>query len=327
MRIGIIGCGYIGEKRALAALNNGVEVVNVYDTDMPRAKKLAERTRATATTTEDELIAAELDAIFICTVHAELARIAMKALAAGKHIFVEKPAGVNVSELAGIQKLAKQKGRVVKVGFNYRFHPSILKARDLIARGEIGDIMFLRARHGHGGRLGYEKEWRCDARISGGGELVDQGSHLIDLSNLFIDGLSLAYGNTPTYYWDTQVEDNVFLCLANTGGKLAWLSASWTEWKNIFSLEIYGQHGKLMIEGFGGSYGVEKLSFFKMLPQMGPPETVSWEYPGPDLSWDLELQAFKASIAGSEANGADIHDAMKVWQVIESIKSPKAAAA
>jgi len=323
MKIGIIGCGYIGEKRAIAALNNTIGIVSVYDIDASRANKLATKVNAAAAADANAVIAADVDAVFICAVHSELAALSLKALAAGKHVFVEKPAGINLDEIIRVRDLAKEKGRTVVVGFNYRFHPSIMKAMDIISAGGIGELMFLRARHGHGGRAGYEKEWRCDEKISGGGELVDQGSHLIDLSRLFLGDLSLEFAKTPTYYWDTGVEDNAFICLSDASGKLAWLNASWTEWKNMFSLEIYGRLGKIMIEGFGGSYGVEKLTFFRMLPEMGPPETVSWEFPGADRSWDLELLDFQNTLNGKPGKGATIEDVLSVWQIIENIKSKK----
>ena len=139
--------------------------------------------------------------------------------------------------------------------------------------------MFLRGRYGHGGRVGYDREWRADPAHSGGGELIDQGVHLIDLSRWFLGPFADVDGAAHTYFWDMPVDDNAFLRLTTPGGQVAFLHVSCTEWKNLFSFEIYGRDGKLHIEGLGGSYGVERLAHYQMLPEMGPPDTTIHEYP------------------------------------------------
>jgi predicted dehydrogenase len=178
-------------------------------------------------------------------------------------------------------------------------------------------MMFVRGRYGHGGRPGMESEWRCKRELSGGGELIDQGSHLIDLSRWFLGDLALDYAYTPHLFWDIAVDDNCFLALKGSGGQMAWLHASWTEWKNVFNLEIYGRNGKLTINGLGGSYGVEQLIFHRMLPGMGPPETTMWEFPFPDTSWDRELANFADAIAQKGKALGDIHDALAVMGIVE----------
>src|ERR1700732_3504221 len=152
--------------------------------------------------------------------------------------------------------------------------------------------MFIRARYGHGGRVGYDREWRADPKLSGGGELIDQGVHLIDLANWFLGGFAIIEGHAATYFWDMPVDDNAFLNLRTASGQTAWLHVSCNEWKNLFSFEIYGRTGKLNMAGLGCSYGMERLTYYKMLPQMGPPEAKVWEYPDEDDSWKLEMEEF-----------------------------------
>ena len=130
--------------------------------------------------------AADIDAVVVATPHAELSAIAIACLNAGKHVLVEKPGGRNLAEVSAVTEAAAAAGRVAKVGYNHRFHPAVLKAREIVDRGELGQLMFIRGRYGHGGRPGYEKEWRFERSISGGGELIDQGSHLIDLAQWFL---------------------------------------------------------------------------------------------------------------------------------------------
>ncbi|HRQ81899.1 MAG TPA: Gfo/Idh/MocA family oxidoreductase, partial [Azospirillaceae bacterium] len=225
------------------------------------------------------------------------------------------------AEVAPVAAAAERRGVVVKVGFNHRFHPALRKAHALFQAGEIGPPMFIRARYGHGGRVGYEQEWRCDKEASGGGELIDQGAHLIDLSRWFLGDLTLDYAALPTCYWNIGVEDNCFLALRGAGGTIAWLHATWTEWKNTFWFEVAGRDGKLTVEGLGGSYGVERLTLHKMLPEMGPPETTTWEYPFPDRSWEAEFDDFIRAAAGGGRASGDIRDACAMLELIDQAYS------
>jgi predicted dehydrogenase len=207
----------------------------------------------------------------------------------------------------------------VRVGYNHRFHPSLLQARELVDAGALGQLMFLRGRYGHGGRLGYDQEWRANPKLSGGGELIDQGVHLIDLAGWFLGEFTRVEGHVATYYWDMPVDDNAFLSLRTAADQTAWLHVSCSEWKNLFSLEIYGRSGKLQIDGLGGSYGTERLTFYKMLPQIGPPKTAIWEYPDTDNSWSLEMKVFVEDIRTARTPVPGLKEARAVLQVVEHI--------
>src|SRR3954452_15009016 len=293
MRLAIVGCGLIGHKRVMATA--GHEIIVVCDRDPARADALAEKAGAHAVTDWHDAIKAEVDAVIVATTHDQLAAIAIGAIEAGRHVLVEKPAGRTLAEGQAIVAAAAKHGRLVKTGFNHRFHPAFIKARAIVDSGALGPLMFIRARYGHGGRVGYENEWRAQPAISGGGELIDQGSHLIDLSRWFLGDLSVEYAAVPTLFWDMPADDNCFMALRSATGQLAWLHASWTEWKNTFSFEIFGRDGKLVIDGLGGSYGEERLTYYRMLPQMGPPETTVLDYPGEDQSWQGEFEDFVAA--------------------------------
>ena len=185
--------------------------------------------------------------------------------------------------------------------------------------GVAGPLMFVRGRYGHGGRVGYEREWRADPDIAGGGELIDQGVHLIDLSRWFLGDFPVVDGHARTYFWKMPVDDNAFLLLQTAGGQTAFLHVSCTEWKNLFSFEIYGRDAKLHVEGLGGSYGVERLTCYKMLPEMGPPETTAWEYPGGDRSWHLEFAEFLEDIRLDRTPSANLADARAALAVVEAV--------
>lgn len=315
MKLGIVGCGLIGQKRATAAAAH--QVILVCDSDLERARALAARTGAEAVDDWRKVVDADIDAVIVATTHDSLSEISRAAADAGKNVLVEKPAGRNLDEVEALRDSARRSGVAVKVGFNHRFHPGLVKAKSIVAAGDLGPLHYIRGRYGHGGRVGYEEEWRCKRAMSGGGELIDQGSHLIDLSRWFLGDLVLDYAATPTYFWNIEVEDNCFLALRGGRGEMAWLHATWTEWKNMFSFEIVGRDGKLTIDGLGGSYGTERLTLHKMLPQMGPPNTTTWEYPFPDASWASEFEDFQAAVAGRPAQIADIDDACAVLAIVE----------
>jgi predicted dehydrogenase len=234
-------------------------------------------------------------------------------------VLVEKPAARHADELAGLPQLAAKHNVRVRVGFNHRYHRAFQQARRLVDSGTLGPLLFLRARYGHGGRLGYASEWRAQPQRSGGGELIDQGVHLIDLARWFLGEFVEVDGFAHTYFWDMPVDDNGFMLLKTAAKQVAFLHASWTEWKNTFSFELYGRNGKLQVDGLGGSYGVEKLSWYKMLPDMAPPETVVWEYPTADDSWATEMIEFMEDIRTEREPSAGLSDAIAALAVVAKI--------
>lgn len=338
--VGIVGCGLIGTKRAqaLAALSQQYKLIACFDIDPARASRFAQAHSesvsasvsgsVSASVTTSVIVAPSIDTLLhhpeiqvvvIATLHDSLAELTLKAVKAGKHVLVEKPAARNVDELSPVIEAVAKTNLKVHVGFNHRYHRSLRKAKEIVDSGELGDLMFIRARYGHGGRLGYEREWRADPRLSGGGELIDQGPHLIDLSRWFLGEFKEIQGFAHTYFWDTVVDDNGFMILKTAKEQVAFLHASCTEWKNLFSMEIYGKVGKLDLSGLGGSYGVEKITHFKMLPQMGPPETTSWEYPRADDSWAVELLEFYSDIVLDRNPESGLGCALAALRVVETI--------
>ena len=306
MKVGIVGCGLIGSKRA-ALLEPG-QLLAVADADEAKAKELAAKIPGVKAYSDAVALIAHpgIEAVVVATPHRHLGPLALQAVQAGKHVLVEKPAARQASEFRPVVEEAARRGLRVKAGYNHRFHPALREAkRQLQASGEV---LFLRARYGHGGRLGYEKEWRAQKEVSGGGELIDQGLHLIDLARMLMGPVESCEGLLPTLYWDMRVEDNAFLLLKHSGGRPSWLHASWTEWKNCFSLEASTRTLKVQVEGLGGSYGPEKLTIYRMKPELGPPDVEIREYPGADESWKAEWAEFEAAVREGrepEAGGAD----------------------
>jgi predicted dehydrogenase len=331
VRLALVGCGGVGRKRALAlrALGSRHDLLAVCDVDPARAAAVAALFPG-AVATGDSRAAVEtegVEAVVVATTHDALAPVARVAIEAGRHVFVEKPAARSLDEVEELRSLLARHAVprvVVQVGLNHRYHPALREARRLVDEGALGELMFVRARYGHGGRLGYESEWRANPAVSGGGELVDQGIHLIDLSRWFLGDFPRASGHLRTLFWKMPVDDNAFLFLETAGGRVAWLHASCTEWKNLFSFEITGKTGKVEIQGLSGSYGVERIVYHRMRPEMGPPETTVTEFPGEDLSWQLELEDFERTIADGVPRGATLEDAAAAWRVVEAVQASDA---
>jgi predicted dehydrogenase len=314
MRFGIIGCGLIGNKRALS-LAGKHSLAAVADLDLAKAQALAAAHPGCQAFADPLAVARHpgVEAVVVATLHGALAPLSLAALAAGKHVLVEKPAARNAGEFRPVVAEAEARGLCLKVGYNHRFHPALREAKRILQGA--GPVLYVRARYGHGGRLGYEKEWRAQRALSGGGELIDQGLHLIDLSRMLMGDFKEAQGYLPTLFWDMGVEDNAFLLLKTADGRPAWLHATWMEWKNTFSLEAETRGLKVQVDGLGGSYGAETLTVHRMKPEMGPPETERMEFKGPDQSWALELEEFCAAIAEGRRPEADGRDGLAALEL------------
>ena len=317
--VGIIGCGLIGTKRAYA-LGKLSKLVACADLDIDKAIKLAGENAYACKDWRELLVMPSVNMVIIATLHDSLAEITLEAIKAGKHVLVEKPAAKCANEIKILLEETNKSSVKIHVGFNHRYHKAMIKAKEIIDSALLGELMFIRGRYGHGGRLGYDREWRSNPKQSGGGELKDQGPHLIDLARWYFGKeFKSVEGFANTFYWDMPVDDNGFMLLRTNDNQTAFLHASCTEWKNLFSLEIYGKNGKIEINGLGGSYGTESITWYKMLPEMGPPETYKWEYPMADKSWELEINEFCQNIIEDTVPECSLNDAYASLKIIDKI--------
>ena len=299
--VAIIGCGLIGRRRAGVAAEHSMSRVSyVVDVNADVAAKLAEQIGCDrGTDWREVMVRDDVNAVVVATPNAFLAEIATAALRAGKHVLLEKPMGRNLAEAKSLAGVARDSGRVLKVGFNHRYHPAIAQAQRLAQDGAIGRLINIRACYGHGGRPGYEQEWRCNPELAGGGELTDQGVHIVDLLHWFAGAPAEAFAFLQTAVWPiAPLEDNAFGLFRFPGGVVANLHTSWTQWKNRFSFDVFGEDGSLSIEGLGGSYGQERLTLARRNPLGGKPEVSETSFDGPDCSWQLEWDDFVNAIAG-----------------------------
>jgi predicted dehydrogenase len=303
----LVGAGGVGRKRATAvAAHAGTSLVAVCDVDEAAAASLAGEYGAICLTDWPPAVRdTDADLVIVSTTHDALSPISVAALQADRHVLCEKPMGRDRDEVARSVDAAAAAGRVLRAGYNHRFHPAISGLHTAASQGRLGPLISVRGRYGHGGRPGYDREWRADPAISGGGELLDQGAHLLDLSQWLLGDFDSVLAHTQTAFWDMPVEDNAFVLLRTAAGQVASLHVSWTQWRNLFSLEVFGRDGYAIAEGLGGSYGAERLTIGRRRPEGGVPEEESQVFDVPDSSWDREWAAFVEAVDGGDSPGAD----------------------
>ena len=320
--VAVIGCGLIGARRARTAAAHPASALRVvFDTDRERAAQVAaEHDAAVADSWQDAVRHTGVDAVAVCTPNAFLVPIALEALRGGRHVLIEKPMGRNAAEAELLAHAWQQSGRVLKVGFNHRYHPAIARAHELFLAGEIGELIQLRARYGHGSRPGCEREWRANAQLAGGGELLDQGVHILDLFHWFAGAVVRVHAEVQTAVWPiAPLEDNAFALLRFASGAVGQLHVSMTQWKNLFSLEVHGRAGTLLVEGLGGSYGVETLTVMRRNQLGGVPAIETTRFEEPDTSWEREWSDFVTAIAGGALMYGTPLDGLTVMRTVEAI--------
>jgi len=321
LSVALVGAGRVGRIRAAVIQNSGDAAVKVVaDVNLPRAQELAQQTRAKATSEWRAAVARrDVDAVVVATPTKFHAEIALAGLEAGKHVLCEKPLARTVDEAHRIVGLAESARRVLKTGFNYRHMAHVRKAKALIEDGALGPLYFLRCRYGHGGRPGYEKAWYTDAELSGGGVLLEQGIHIFDLVRYLLGEPSEILVHIQRFFWDfPSVEDNGFCLLQTEAGQLAQIHVSWTQWVNLFDLEIFGQHGYLELQGRDGHYGPQRLTEGRRKPDHSRPAEQSFEFAPPDDSWEVEWREFLNAIqTGQEPLGSG-WDGLRAQQIVEA---------
>ncbi|HEY4683147.1 MAG TPA: Gfo/Idh/MocA family oxidoreductase [Candidatus Acidoferrales bacterium] len=326
MRVAIIGAGLQGRRRAPVLTDfSDTKLTMVTAARLETAQLLAEKMNCEAGQGWETAVRRDdIDAVVVCTPPDSHARISIAAMEHGKHVLCEKPLARTVDEAEAMLRTARASPVRLKCGFNHRHHPAIQRARKLMQEGAIGAPLFLRSRYGICGRPGYEQEWRADTRVVSGGQLMEQGIHVIDLFRWFVGDIQEVSAFTATSHWQMQpLEDNAFVLLRAATGVMASLHSSLTQWKNLFSFEVFGEDGYLIVEGLGGGYGTETLRRGKRA--FGEPfqdEVV--EFRGGDVSWHEEWKEFAAAIRdGREplGNGVDGLEALKVvFAAYESAK-------
>lgn len=319
MRFAVIGFGGIGRRRAnIINGRDDFELVAVCDVQP------GEATVPFYTDWRALLDQESLDGVFVCTTNDVIADVVVTALGKGLHVFSEKPPGRHVGDIERMRAAeATAAGKVLKFGFNHRFHPSVLRAAELVESGELGRLMTMRGAYGKSGGHLYDQNWRNDPERSGGGILIDQGIHMLDLMSMFSPGLAVAASRRTKAYWNTPVEDNAMLLLEAPNGVIGSLHSSATQWKHLFRLELGLEKGLIVLDGIlsgTGSYAPEKLLVYRTASKDGyplanpAPEESVFEL---DDSWEREVAEFAAAVHGEKPlRHGTSDDALRIMQLI-----------
>ena len=323
-KCGIIGFGKMGKIRANAIEKSGyAEIVSVYDPFLSD-----DETTYSQKKSPEEVLNSDIDAVFICTPNYLIKNITIEALKKGIHVFSEKPPGINLSETVEMQSYENRNNNIVLMfGFNHRHHESIKKIKTIIEDGSMGKILWMRGRYGKEVDEQFFTGWRVKKELSGGGIMLDQGIHMLDLFLYLGGSFDEVKAFVSNLYWNIPgVEDNVFAIFKNSKtGICASLHSTMTQWRYIFSLEIFLEGGSIILNGLktsSGVYGDEVLTikFNDRLNQNGTYSNEEEFVFHEDFSWDLEINHFFECIKEKKKPQlGSSTDAVELMEVIEKI--------
>ena len=333
MNIGIIGFGVQGRIRlnAIKALNRDYKVKMICDIKKPDNSDNVGISDTVFTDNYNKIINDKnIDTIFVCTPNYFNKKIVVESLSKGKHVFCEKPPGMNLAETKEmIEAEKKNPGLKLMFGFNHRHHDSVIYAKEVIDSGELGKLLWMRGRYGKSVNEDFCKTWRARKTKAGGGIFLDQGIHMLDLFLLMADDFDEVKAYISNLFWHLDVEDNVFAIFRNKKGQVASLHSTMTQWRHLFSFEVFLEKGHTVINGLlttSDSYGQEQLSIAKYR-SAGP--AVSWDKEerriyNINTSWENEIKAFfKCIEANLDIPVGNSKDAYKLMRLVDMVYKQK----
>ncbi len=323
IRAGIIGLGKMGQLRACElSRRDDVRLLCGYD---PEPAAFRERCpKISCAASAGDVIAADLDVIFVCTPNSVTPDVVVAALEAGKHVFAEKPPGCTVADIQRIRATESRcPGQKLAFGFNHRHHAGIQEAYRIASSGRLGDILWIRGVYG---KSGGTDAWRGDINMVGGGILLDQGIHMLDLVRMFLGDIAEVKSMVTAAHGDGPMEDNAFALLRDTQGRIAQIHSSSTQWKHRFTFEVYLSKGYLSVNGIltsTRSYGDETLTIARKAPDDHADPGLPTEeimYFDEDPSWAAEVDAFIACIRNdSPVITGSSEQALKAMELVHAI--------
>jgi predicted dehydrogenase len=323
LRVAVIGAGGIGSIRANVINNDPLsQLVAVADANLNAARSLASSLGVVPYGTWNALLQRnDIDAIVVSTPTKFHSEITKAALQSGMHVLCEKPLGMTSGEIEQLCAYTPP-GMILKTGFNYRHMDHVIYAKRELEKGTIGTPYFLRCRFGHGGKIDYEKDWCTNADLSGGGVLLEQGIHIFDLVRYLLGEPTSVVARINQFYWPFigGAEDNGFCILQTAAGQTAQIHVSWTNWRNIFELEIYGRDGFMRLEGRDGHYGSQQITIGLRQPNYGrPQESVAvFGAVHPANAWTLEWAEFRNAIAENRQPNGNSFDGLQAQRLVEA---------
>lgn len=326
LKAGIIGYGKMGRLRHAKCIEiNRAEVVAVQD---PYLSDLGNTLGAAVRKSWQEIANdPKLDIIFVATVNALNKDVVIECLEAGKHVFCEKPPTLSAADMEEIIGVEKRTPGVLMYGFNHRHHGAAVEMRKIVDSGEFGNVLWMRGRYGKSVDADYLSTWRANPELAGGGILIDQGIHMLDLFLYLGGSFDEVQAMVSSLYWRIEgIEDNVFALLRNSAsGRVASLHSTMTQWRHLFSLEVFMERGYMVLNGLktsSNTYGQEKLVVAKNRSRA---PAATWEEEEShifevDTSWEREMNDFFDAIEeGRPIKDGSSQDALEVMRLIDRI--------
>jgi predicted dehydrogenase len=323
LKVGIAGFGVVGQRRRHyidkhPALETVAVCDNVFGKDINSIIGLR------CYKNYQSLLKEPLDLLFVSLPNYLAPEVTIGGLESGMHVFCEKPPGIDVADIERVYQVKlKYPNLQLKYGFNHRYHYSVKDALKLINSGELGEIISLRGVYGKSSLVPFVGSWRSERKYSGGGILLDQGIHMVDLMRLFVGEFTEVKSFISNDFWKCDVEDNAFALLRDNLGRVAMLHSSATQWQHKFSLEVSLSKGYIELSGILSgtkSYGQEKLIVGRRntLNTGSDSETVN-NYLKDD-SWKNEIYDFAEVIINKEQNhSGTVEEALATMKLVYKI--------
>jgi len=322
LKVGIAGFGVVGKRRKnCIARHPGLRVVAVCDRTFEDEGVLADGVRYYRD--YRRLLTDSLDVLFVCLTNDVAAQVTIAGLEAGLHVFCEKPPGRNVDDIVKVIAYERaHPGLKLMYGFNHRYHESVQEALRILRSGELGAVINMRGMYGKAKLITFNQpDWRTKRGIAGGGVLLDQGIHMVDLMRLFGGEFTDIRSFISNSHWGYDVEDNAYAIMRTAGGVVGMLNSSATQWRHRFHLDINLERGSLILGGILSgtkSYGAETLTVVRADPDndQGDPWEQVTRY-NRDPSWDGEISAFALSILNDlPVQSGTSEDALRTMQLV-----------
>jgi len=323
LKVGIAGYGVVGKKRRqFIDQHPNLQTVAICDTRFKQTPHVEENIKSF--TTYQELLNEDLDILFVCLTNEIAAEVTCAALQKKRHVFCEKPPGRDLNDIANVI-LEERKDSKLKLmyGFNHRYHESVKEAFDIIKRGSLGKIINLRAVYGKSKIISFESDWRTKREFAGGGILLDQGIHMVDLIRMFVGDFEEIHSFVDNSFWNHDVEDNAYALMKTQNGIVAFLHSTATQWRHRFHFDISLEKGSITLSGILSgtkSYGAETITVAtKSEEDGGDPEEKTIRY-NKDNSWREEIEYFANCIINNQKiEQGSSTDAYKTMELVYKI--------
>ncbi|MEM2878911.1 MAG: Gfo/Idh/MocA family oxidoreductase [Candidatus Hadarchaeales archaeon] len=322
MSFAVVGCGSFGSRRVSALRKIGAKIACLVDTNRELVSKMALEVGCDYYTDYLEALRRkDLDCVVIATPNKFHAPISIAAMDAGMHVLCEKPLARNPEEARAMVEASRRNGVFLKTGSNLRYFSNVRKAKELVDAGAIGRPLFIRGWIGHDGKKVLHT-WNADREMAGGGTMLDNGAHILDLFRWFIGDFSECTGHVATLHMPIEVEDNGMAIFRAEDGRMAFIQSSWTEWSGYMYMEIYGSEGSVIIDNRGerivnsGKWAVTSTTL--LTSKDGTRQVFDYSAEPPQ-SYELELKDFMERVESGEQPMASGHDGMRVVEMVNAI--------